>query len=154
VSAKGQGWTPAQRKANRAHFAKLKKAGKSAWTPERLARFQATMASINGAKRATKTAAQRPPKPKPKRPRKPKPKPARDGVDIDAGTPRSNGNGGQHFPLELIPDRAALRAAVPLRAYKARANGAGIASSSSEGARLAVAMQLLRTIERLLGPDE
>jgi hypothetical protein len=152
VSAKGKRWTSAQRKANNAHFATLKKAGKSAWTPERLAKFQATMATINGAKRATKTAAQRPPKPKPKRPRKPKP--ARDGVDIDAGTPRSNGNGGQHFPLELIPDRAALRAAVPLRAYKARANGAGIASSSSEGARLAVAMQLLRTIERLLGPDE
>lgn len=142
MSAKGSGWTPAQRKANRKYFAALKKAGKSAWTPERKARFLATMEI----KRAAKKSATR--------------KEMRErnalvhGVDIDAGTPRANGNGGTHFPLDVIPDKMPLRATAPLRPRAKSNGGTREFPDNAEGARLAVAMQLLRTVDRLLRLDE
>lgn len=141
-------WTPAQRANYEKRMAALKRAGKSAWTDERRARYIATRKAMANAKK-----------------KKPKTKAARNGasgahagngVDMGAGTPHAVGeSAGQHFPLDMIPDRMPPMAATPRRARTGKVTSGGPEFPNNEqGARLAVAMELLRTVNALLRRDE
>lgn len=133
-----KGWT----KARRRHFLATiahKKAARVALESD------AASAAADAAEAAdVKLDAPRARKAKPKS--KPNGNGHADGVDIDARTPRAV----HSFPLELIPQMMPLRAATPARLRSAKANSAREFPDNAEGARLAVAMQLLRTIDSLL----
>ena len=148
------------------------------WTPERLAKFRATMkkqkrtgtgyydpkAMAARKAKATKTLRAKPPE----RIRTPEAiakyqatRAAQREARLAAeASPASNGNGaahddagGQHFPLDMIPERLPPMAAPVMRPHKKKAGGTDF-PNNAEGARLAVAMELLRTVNALLRRDD
>ena len=166
-------WSPERRAKFAATLKKNKRAGKGYYAPERLEKYRATLAANNATRGNGHASAHPQAWTDERRARYAATIAARaeaesrvldaahaadgNGVDMDAATPRVDDAGGQHFPLDMIPDKMPPMP-TPAAQRRGRApkegNGGPAFPNNAEGARLAVAMELLRTINALLRRDD
>ena len=129
-------WTPEQHAKFKANLRKQKKDGTGFYSPERLAKLRRTKAQKRNAAGAPAHVGNG----------------QGNGVDMDA----AHDAGGQHFALDAIPDRMPpmVAPAGQRRPRKSAASDGPEFPNNAEGARLAVAMELLRTVNQLLRRDD